>query len=176
MSANRQRLLHKFATLVTCLSGEAGIDSYHLMTSSFSLIFKDGEEGTPTGVHDGFGQMMIFHHIGDLKVFDRNMVIAFSVLLGRLEVEVSALPRYLEMGLRRTLSGFTLAVTALLASAHGTLLASQGRLTLAIVARVINGMPFAISQERFQPDINADIRMSSMQRVRVQFVEWFHTQ
>jgi hypothetical protein len=159
MSANTQRLLNTLSALMACLCREAGIDSYDLMTSSLSLIFKDGEERTPTGVHDGFGQVMVLDHIGDLKVFYRNMLKAFSVWLGRLKVEVPTLPLYLEMGLGRTPRRLTLAMRALLASAHGTLLASQGRLTLARVTGVVNGLPLRVSQKRLEPDIKTDIRM-----------------
>ena len=69
MSSHRQALLHDLPTLVTLLAGETRAHSNHLMTSSCSLVFKDGEELAPRGVQDGFRQLMILDHSGDLEVF-----------------------------------------------------------------------------------------------------------
>ena len=123
MGPHRQTLLDHLATVVTVLRGEARVDSYHLMTSSFSLFFKDVEKCTPTGVHNGFGHMVIVHHIGDLEVFDGNRMIGISVLLGRLEMEITALTFDLQMGLRCALRGFARPQAPFLASAQRALLA-----------------------------------------------------
>ena len=68
MSANTEGLLNKLPTVATCLGREARIHSDDLMTSSLSLIFKNVEKRTPTGIHDGFRQVMIFQHVYDLKI------------------------------------------------------------------------------------------------------------
>ena len=131
------------------------------MTSAFSLVTEDVEKFTPTGIHDALRQVMIFDHIGDLKVLYRNMVIVIGVLLSRLKVEITALTANLEMGLSDVPSGFPLAMRTLLPSAQRSLLASQGSLTLAIIPGVSNRMPLAISQEAFQANVNPDMRMLS---------------
>jgi hypothetical protein len=79
MGSYRQIFLHNFSTLVTFLTGEAWVHSNDLMTSSCGLILKDVEECTPPGVENALGQMMIFHHVGDLKVFHGYVVILFSI-------------------------------------------------------------------------------------------------
>ena len=159
MSANTQRLLQKFSTVVTCLCRETGVHSHHTVTSAFSLVTENVEKLAPTGVHDTFSKVMIFHHIGDLKVFDGNMVIVVSILLSCLEMEVSSLTANLEMRLGDVLGGFASAMRTLLPSAQRTLLAPQGGLTLAIVARISNSLPLRVRQEGFESHINADIRI-----------------
>src|SRR5712691_84469 len=63
MSTYRQTLLHDLTAGVAFLTGEARIDSYHLMTSSRSLLFKDIKECAPTGVHNALSEMVIFHQM-----------------------------------------------------------------------------------------------------------------
>lgn len=173
MGTDRKRLLNDFATFVALLRGEARTDSNHLMTSSFSLIFKDIEKRAPTGVHDALGQVMVFHHGGDRKVFHCDTAIAFGILLGYLEMMIAALPVDFEMRLRHIASGFFTAVTALLAAAQGTLFASQGALGGAIETWVFHCVALAIGKEDLQPNINADIRMlacrGKMRRLRCGF-------
>ena len=159
MCTNTQGLLHKLPTVATCLCREAWVHSDDLMTSSCSLVFKDGEELAPRGVQDGFRQLMVLDHSGDSKVFDHEMVIVLGVLLRHLELMVTALTVDLQMGLGYGLRSLTLAMAALLAATHGALLASQRLLRGAIEARVLNRTALAIGEERLQSDINADVRM-----------------
>ena len=91
MSTNTERLLDDLPTLGTFLGRETGIDSYHLMTSSCSLVSQGFEKRAPTGIHDAFSQMMVLHHVGDLKVFNRNVMIPFSIGFCRFEMDVSPL-------------------------------------------------------------------------------------
>jgi len=114
MRTDRQTLPHDFTTCVALLRGEARVDSDHLMTSSSSLLFKNREKCAPRGIHDGFRQMVILHHPINVQVFYRNMMVALRVLLGRLEVEITALTRDLEMRLRHIFCRFPTSVTALL--------------------------------------------------------------
>ena len=81
MRAHTQALLNECATVATPLCREARAHSDHLMSSVLSFGFKDIEECTPTGVHDGFRQVMVLDHVDDLKVFYGNMVILFGILL-----------------------------------------------------------------------------------------------
>src|SRR5579863_2691610 len=64
----------------------------------------------------------------------------------------------------RTLCCLPTAVRAFLAPTQHALLASQCSLRGAIKARVLNRMPVAIRQERFESDINTDIRMMTLSR------------
>jgi hypothetical protein len=159
MGSYRQTFLDHLPTLVTFLTGETRGHSHHLMTSSCSLIFKDVEEGAPRGVENALRQMMIFHHVGDLKVFHSNGVILFSIPFGHLEMVISALPVDLQVCLGDVPGGFTASVAALLAPAQLPLLASECLLRRAIETRVRNGMAFAIGKEDLEPDINPDVRM-----------------
>src|SRR6266568_4277557 len=129
------------------------------MTSSCSLLFKDVKERAPTGVQDALCQMMILDHVENLKLLNRNDLVLFGVLFGRLIVEVPTLPFDLEMGLCCTSGCLAPSMTALLATRDSTLLPSKGFLTLAIIARVLNGMALTIGQEGCESDINADIGM-----------------
>ena len=124
MGSHRQTLLYDFSTLVTFLTGEVWVHSYHLMTSSCSLLLKESEELTPRGVQDGFRQMVVLDQVGDLKVFYCNLVIAFSVLLCHLAMVIAALTLNLQMRLCCTRSRLPASMRAFLATTHGTLLTS----------------------------------------------------
>ncbi len=128
MGAHRQRLLDNLPTLVALLRGEARIDSHDLMTSSCGLILKDVEECTPRGVENALRHMMIFHHVGDLKVFHGYVVILFHIPFRRLEMVISALPLDLQVRLRDVTGSETAPVTALFAPAHLALFAPEGLL------------------------------------------------
>src|SRR5712691_2708008 len=132
MGSHRQRLLHHLPTLVALLRGEARIDSYHLMTSSCSLLFKDVKECAPRGVQDGLREMVILDHPIDVQLFDSNMVILLGIPPGDLEMEVPTLPGNLEMRLGGTLSGFTASFAPLLPSTHHALFAPERSLAQAV--------------------------------------------
>ena len=159
MGSDRQTLLDDLATFVTFLAREARVHSYHLMTSSCSLLFKDVEECAPTGVHDALRQGMFLYHVEHLKLLNSNHLVLFGVRFGRLILEIPPLTGDLEMRLGGTPGSFTAAMTALLASAQLALLASQSSLRGAIEARVLNGMTFAVSEKGFETNVNADVRM-----------------
>ncbi len=161
MGTHRKRLLHDLPTLETLLGGEARVDSHDLMSSILSFGFKDIEERAPTGIHNGFRQVVVLDHPTDVEIFYCNMMVLFGVLLCRLEMEVTALTVDLEMGLCRATCHFRASVTALFAAAQCPLLASECLLRRAIEARVLNRMALAIGQERLQADINADVRMGT---------------
>ena len=159
MGTHRKRFLHDLATFEALLRCEARIDSSHTMPGSFSLVTEDVEECAPTGVHDALRYMMIVHHVGDLKVFNSNQLIALGVRFRGLEMVIAALPVDLQVRLRHVLRGFPASMTALLASAQLALLASQGSLRGAIETRVLNGVTLTISEKGLQPNVNADVRM-----------------
>ncbi len=159
MRTNRKAFPYDRSTLETLLRCEARIDSDHLMSSVRSFGFKDVEECAPTGVHDRLGKLMVLDHIDDRQLLNGNMVIGLNVLLGHVEMEVTALPIDLEMCLGHVLRGLPPSMTALLASAHLPLFASQGVLRGAIEARIVNGVALRVGQEGFQPNIKADIRV-----------------
>ena len=159
MGSYRQTFLYKLATLVTLLAGETWVHSNHLMTSSRSLLFKDFEELPPCGIQNGFRQVMVLNHVRDNEVFNRNVLILYGIVLCHLEMMVTTLTIDLQMGLGDIPGSLSLAVTAFLAAAHGTLFAPECALRGAVEARVFNRMPHAISQERLESDINADGRM-----------------
>ncbi len=128
MRTHREGLLNKLPTLATGLCGIAGVHSYDLMTSSCSLLFKDFEECSPTGIHDGFRQVMIFQHVRDLKVFDHDTVIPFSIGLSTFEMVITPLTIDFQVRLGDVLSSLTLALTPFLTTRKRALFTSQGLL------------------------------------------------
>lgn len=161
MGTNAQTLLNEFATLVALLGGVVRLHSDHLMSGTFSLGFEDVEKSAPRGIHDGFRQMMVLDHIADSQVFNRDVMVPLGVLFGRLEVEITTLPRNLQMRFRHVLRRLPATVTPLLAATQSTLLASERLLRGSIIAGVLDRMTIGISQEGFQADINANVRMST---------------
>ena len=156
MGTNRKRLLNDFATLPTLLGSEARVHSYHFMSSVLSFGSEDIEKRAPRGVHDALCKVMVFHHIGDLKVFNNDTLIPFSIRLSHLKMKVFSLTINLEMRFRHIASSFPASLAPLLAAAKLTLLAPERLLRRAIETGVVNGVTLAISQERLQPDINAN--------------------
>ncbi len=170
MGSDRQTLLDDLATFVTFLAREARVHSYHLMTSSCSLLFKDVEECAPTGVHDALRQGMFLYHVEHLKLLNSNHLVLFGVRFGRLILEIPPLTGDLEMRLGGTPGSFTAAMTALLASAQLTLLASQGFLRVAIEARVLHRVALTIGEKGLETYINTDSRM--LARAGSMFGRW----
>ena len=159
MRTNAQRLLNDLATLVTFLARETRVHSNHLMTSSCSLLFKDVKECTPTSVHDGLSKVMVLDHVADKQVFYRDMVMGLGIRLRYFEMEITPLPSDLEMSLRGIPGRLAASMTAFLASAQLALLASQGFLRGAIVARVLNRVALTIGEKGRETYINTDIRV-----------------
>ena len=124
MRTNAQTLLNDLTALVTFLGSEARVDSYHTMSSVLSFGSEDVEKRAPTCVHDTFSKVVVFHHVGDLKVLNDNPLIAFCVRFGCLKMVITALPIDLQMGLGNVLSRLTASVTALLTSTQLALFAS----------------------------------------------------
>ncbi len=171
MRPHRKRLLDNLTTPIAFLRAVAGVHSNDLMPSTLSLGREDIEERTPGGVHDAFCEMVVFHHAIDVQLLDGNMVILFCVVFGDLEMEITALPLDLQMGLCGAPGGFPPSLATLLPSRYRALLTSKRGLPLAKVSWVLNHVPFAIGQEGLQPNINADIRMSTDRRCM--FILWF---
>ena len=140
------------------------------MPGSFSLVTEDVEECAPTGVHDALREMVIFHHVRHLKVFNCNQLIALGVRFRGLEMVIAALPVDLQVRLRHVLRGFPASMAASLASAQLALLASQGSLRGTIEARVLNRVALTIREKGLETYINTDIRM--LARARSMFGMW----
>ena len=159
MGTNAQTLLDDLPTFEALLRGEARVHSYHCVPSSLSLFTQDVEEGAPTGVHDALGQGMVLCHVENLKLLNRNHLVLLGILFGRFEMEITALTRNLEMRLRGIPGSLAASMTAFLASAQLALLASQGFLRGAIVARVCYCVALTIRQKGLEANVNTDGRM-----------------
>ena len=159
MGAHRQRFLHDLSTLVTFLAGEARVHSNHLMSSVLSFGREDIEKRAPTGVHDAFGEMVILYHVTDRQVFNDYALIALGIRLSHFEMVISTLTLDLQMGFRNVPGSLATAMTALLSSAKGPLLAPQGLLRGAIEPRVLNRLSKRVRQEGLEPHVKANIRM-----------------
>ena len=147
MRTHRQRLLDDLTTPETFLRSVAGVHSNDLMSSTLSLGSEYIEERAPGGVHDGFGEMMVFDHAVNVQVLDGNMLILFSILFGDLEMKVTTLPLDLQVGVCGALRSFAPSLRTLLPACNRALLASERLLTLAIIAWVLDGTALAIGQE-----------------------------
>lgn len=112
-----QTLIHKFTTLWVraLLRGKARIDPYHLMTSPRSLIRKDIEKCAPTCVMYTFCKIVVLHHPRDIQVLYTNSLIPPGIAFCYLEVEITSLTPYLQMGLRDVASRFLPLIAILLA-------------------------------------------------------------
>ena len=124
MRAHTETLLDQFATLEALLCREAGGDFDHLMTSSYSLIFKDLNERSPTGVGDAFRQRMVLEQVIDMQLLNTDMGIALCVGFGSLEEEIAPLAFDLQMRLGAVASSLASATAPLLAAAQLALLAT----------------------------------------------------
>ena len=156
MGTHRQRFLHNFPTFETLLRRETRVDSYHLMSGTCSLDFKNSEECAPTSVHDGFRHMMVLEHPTDVEVLYGNDAMVLCIPLRHFVVEVPSLSFDLEMGVCRTTSRFTTASRTLLATGKRALLASERALAFAIVPWVLYCISLAIRQEGLESHIDAD--------------------
>ena len=161
MGSYRQRFLYNLSTAIAFLRSETWVHSNDLMSSTFSLGFKDVEERAPGGVHDGFREMVILHHIAYLKVFYSYAVIGRGVLVGHFEMVISTLAANLQVRLGNIASRLASTFAARLSAAKCTLLTPERFLRAAIEAGVRNRIAFAIGKEDFQPHINANIRMGA---------------
>ncbi len=150
VSTDRQTLLYNLTAFEAILGGEARIDSYHPMTSSLSLFFEDAEKCAPTSVHDALCQGMILDDVEHLQLLNSDDLVMFSVVFRCLSVKVTTLTSNLEMRLRGALGSFPASLTAFLASAYRTLLASQGTLRGTIEERV-SKMPSESARNTFKP-------------------------
>ena len=159
MGTHRKRLLDNLTTPIAFLRGVAGVHADHLMSSTLSLNFKDIEERAPGGVHDAFCEMVVFDHAIDIQLLDGEMMIVLSILPSYLIMKITPLALDLEMSLCSTLGGFPPSLAALLPSRYRALLAPERLLARAVVARVLNGMPFTIGQEGLESDIDPNSRV-----------------
>ncbi len=171
MRPHRKRLLDHLPTPIAFLRGIAGVHANDLMSSTFSLNFKDIEERAPGGVHDAFCEMVVFDHAIDIQLLDGEMMMVLSILPGYLIVKITPLALDLEMSLCSTLGSFPPSLAALLTPTHLPLLATKCPLALAVVAWVLNGMAFAIGQEGLESDIYPNIRV--LARAWSMLVVWF---
>ena len=134
MRANREGLLNKLPTVATCLCGEARVDSDDLMSSVCSFGFKDSQERAPGSIMDAFSKVMVLDHVGDLKVFYCNQLIAFSIGFSRPEMMVTALAGNLEMRLCDVTCSLALAVAvedfAWCAAAHEVAVVAAARVVV----------------------------------------------
>lgn len=172
MSANRERFLHQFATVEAFLSGEAWVDSDHLMSGTCSLDFKYIEKRTPTRIHDALSKGMKVNHASNIQIFHTDVVILLGVRLCDLEVEVSPLPLDLQVCQGHTTCGLAASLAALLTSGFHVLFTAQGFLRRTIEAGILNSVALAISEEGLKSHINADKRMQALRGKMLCL--WFH--
>src|SRR5215467_4623439 len=164
MSTDRQRFLHDLPTLVTPLRGKAGVHSNDLMSSTCSLGSEDIEKHASTGIKNGFRKVMVLDHIEDTQVFNDDPSIVQRILLGDLEMVISALLVDLQVRLGDITCGFPASITAFLPPAKCALLAPERLGRCAIETRVFNHVALAIGKKDLQPNVNTNVRMLTRTR------------
>lgn len=75
MNANRETFLNNAPALATRLRGVRRVYSNNLNTSTFSLVFKHLPKQPKSSVMRRLGQVTIFVHKAQSKVFDCNQVV-----------------------------------------------------------------------------------------------------
>jgi hypothetical protein len=102
---------------------------------------------------------MVLDHVEYVQLLNDNPLILSSIGLGHFEMEIPPLSRDFEMGLCRPSSRFPPSLALFLATGKHALFASQGGLTLAIIAWVLNQVALAIGEKGLEPHVKADVRM-----------------
>ena len=120
MMANRQGFLDRFAA-ETGLARAVRVDFPDSSSSVFSFVLECLQKVSPTRVSDKFGKMMIFHHLANLQVFNRDFIKPRHQIVCRFMAEVCALARDFQVLFSQKTNRFTAAMRTFPFAADGTL-------------------------------------------------------
>lgn len=92
MFADPQRFVGLDAALATLFRRTVWVNFYVVCTSTFSLVRKHLDEGSPRGMGGISAISGLLHHATNIQVLDGNEVIALGVVPRKFVEEVVALP------------------------------------------------------------------------------------
>ena len=156
MGANTQTFLNVFAAPAALLRREVRGNSYHHMTSSFSLICEDIEKCAPTGIVNALSEMMVLNHTCDVQIFNTDAAVPLRVLLRCLEMEVAALTADLKVLARDFTLRLTPAVASLASAVAEALCMGQALLAAPIVSGILHCAALGVRQKYRQADIQTN--------------------
>lgn len=157
MGTSAKTFLYPFATAGTILRGKTGRDGHNRHARYLPIVAEPLKELTPCHVTNALGEVMIPDEVGDLQVLKSNHVARHDKRPCRLHGEVPTLPADLEIALGESLDRFLAVGAALLLAVLAPMEPLQFLFGFAQKAGVLYLLPFGISVEGFQPDINAGL-------------------
>lgn len=156
-----QGLLDTRSTLRTILAGIMGLDCNHRDSVQERIILDPLQEYSPTCIMNALCQFAVANHVSDLKMFIGNQVARRDKRVCLLSGKIFTLPLNFQMPLRQGFSGFLSIRRLLLFLGESFLKTFQPFFSFAIVPGIGYGIAFRVSQERFEPHINANLASCS---------------
>jgi hypothetical protein len=160
---------HNLSTGVTGSTGIGRVDKDHFTASIRSFACEVCGKQAPACIKDAFGQMAIFDHITDAKIFDRHMIVGGKQPMTQLIEEIPALvPNTLVFALQDDHS-LTPIRSPFLSTGDPALCHTQPLLRSAVPGRMFNVFALTGRNERGEPYINTNIDTRFWQRFRRDF-------
>jgi hypothetical protein len=152
-----QGLFDQGPTRRTPLTGELGRDGDHGDVMHHAVGFDPVEEDTPSGIVNGFRQVMVLDHVANLKVLISNHIARCDERVCLLAGKIFTLPLDLEIRFRQPLAGPQAVLAAFLLAGKVAMKPLQLLFGFAKVARILDSRALRIGVVGFQADINADL-------------------
>jgi hypothetical protein len=119
------------------------------------LGLEGSAELLPVGITDALGEMVIPHQVSDPQVFSIGHVVGPEKGERRLVMKVAPLPLHLLVLAGQQPRGFLPAFAPLLPAGEPFLRLRQRLLSLAVMARILDGLPLRGEEEHPQPGVHA---------------------
>ena len=123
-----------------------------------AIVVHPPDELSPASVMDTLGEMMVLDHVAYLEVLIGNQIVRCDQRVRSLAGEILTLPLHFQICFCQVRSLLLAVLALLLLAGYVPMQAFQFLLCLAIVAWGIYRVPFRVGVERFQADIDADMR------------------
>ena len=146
-SAWRASSCTRNATPAAILRGVAWRDGHDGNTVQPAIVAHPGEEQSPTGIADAFGQPVVLDQVGDLQVFVGQEIARFHQRTRGLDREVFTLPTDSEIPLCQAFDGLLAVLGALDLARDAPMQALEFRLCLAQIARIVDRVPVRVGVE-----------------------------
>jgi hypothetical protein len=156
MDTVRQSLRHDFITTGAFLTGVVRFNFRELLTGTCSLALQFQSKVTPSRVRDALSEVMVLQHIRDCQIFNGNLIASFKDTMGRFELKVFSVVRYLFMAACDNVPLFLSTIAAYLSSGQYALMFAEFLFRLTIVTWVINVLSFRVYNKCVKPNIYAD--------------------
>ena len=157
MNPDSKGLLDSFATARTCLGSSTGIDFNYFTSSIFSFGLKDQKEIAPCCIRDTFRKMLIFNHVFDAEILNRDKIKLLDKSLRSFVMKVASLVSDMFSHFRSEFNGLASSCASLVVSSGNFLLSSlELLLSFNKKLRRSNLLAGRCGKEGFNPDINAN--------------------